>query len=174
MQGLGGRAVREGVEGVPREGERARETRARPRGTPAHGEAHRGLRVCSSLQARRRRVWFGGSKFAVWKVLEKPRDIRHGHRRMGQTHMEHAHTRHVHTDTRGGPSGPLGEAYGEEVAAVSSILEDGEGVGVRDGGGEGGEVVGVEGAGGRAGGAVGGGVDGATRARLPVKDATTR
>ena len=54
---------------------------------------------------------------------------------------------------------------------MSSVLEDGEGVGVRDGGGEGGEVVGVEGAGGRAGGAVDGGVGGAARARLPVENA---
>ena len=53
---------------------------------------------------------------------------------------------------------------------MSSILEDGEGVGVRDGGGEGGEVVGVEGAGGRAGGAVDGGVGGAARARLAVEE----
>ena len=67
--------------------------------------------------------------------------------------------------------GHLGEAYGEEVTAVSGVGEDGEGVGVRDGGGDGGEVVGVEGAGGRAGGAVGGGVSGAACARLPVKNA---
>jgi hypothetical protein len=63
--------------------------------------------------------------------------------------------------------GRLGEqAYGEEVAAVpvGGIGEDGEGVGVRDGGGDGGKVVGVEAAVGRAGGAVAGGVDGAARA----------
>jgi hypothetical protein len=30
--------------------------------------------------------------------------------------------------------GRLGEAYGEEVAAVGDVSEDGEGVGVRDGG----------------------------------------
>jgi hypothetical protein len=43
-----------------------------------------------------------------------------------------------HEAARGGR---LGEAYGEEVAAVSGVGEDGEGVGVRDGGGDGGEVV---------------------------------
>ena len=57
---------------------------------------------------------------------------------------------------------------------MGSILEDSEGVGMRDGGGDGGEVVGVEGAGGRAGGAVDGGVGGAARARLSVGRSRTR
>jgi hypothetical protein len=44
----------------------------------------------------------------------------------------------------GSGGGRLGEAYGEEVAAVGDVSEDGEGVGVRDGGGDGSEVMGVE------------------------------
>jgi hypothetical protein len=39
-----------------------------------------------------------------------------------------------HRFTCGGSGGRLGEAYGEEVAAVGGVGEDGEGVGVRDGG----------------------------------------
>jgi phosphoglycolate phosphatase-like HAD superfamily hydrolase len=57
------------------------------------------------------------------------------------------------------------------VAAVSGVGEDGDGVGVRDGGGDGGEVVGVEAAVGHAGGAVARGVEGATHARLAVEEA---
>ena len=53
---------------------------------------------------------------------------------------------------------------------MSGVGEDGDGVGVRDGGGDGGEVVGVEAAVGRAGGAVASGVDGAARARLAVEE----
>jgi hypothetical protein len=43
---------------------------------------------------------------------------------------------------RAARGGRLGEAYGEEVAAVGGVGEDGEGVGVRDGGGDGGKVCG--------------------------------
>jgi hypothetical protein len=51
--------------------------------------------------------------------------------------MGHIHTCthvHVHVALLAAQEGRLGEAYGEEVAAVGGVSKDGEGVGVRDGG----------------------------------------
>jgi hypothetical protein len=87
---------------------------------------------------------------------------RHSHGHMGRRTCTHIH---VHVG-RPRPGADLGEAYGEEVAAVGDVSKDREGIGVCDGGGDGSEVVGVEAAVGRAGRAVGGGVEGAVRARL--------
>jgi hypothetical protein len=66
-------------------------------------------------------VW-GSQAFVAQKTgqsLWKPRDIKHKSRPNGtHTHM-------------GRPGGRLGEAYGEEVAAVGDVSKDREGIGVR-------------------------------------------
>jgi hypothetical protein len=52
--------------------------------------------------------------------------IRHGHAATWDTY--------THVALLAAQEGRLGEAYGEEVAAVGGVSKDGEGVGVRDGG----------------------------------------
>jgi hypothetical protein len=68
----------------------------------------------------------------------------HHEKTTGHTTQSHGHMGRIHTHMGRPAGGRLGEAYGEEVAAVGDVSKDREGIGVRDGGGDGSEVVGVE------------------------------